>query len=342
MSSTATRAEHARDIHARSMIIDAACPGAYWTDNYEKWLAGGVTCCWVTVAGADSCRTAMTNIAELYRLVREHSDRLLLATTTDDIRRAKEVGKLAVVMQFQGTHPVEYDPNLVELYWRLGVRVVQLAYNQRSPVCDGCEEPGDAGLSTLGRQVVDELNRLGIAVDLSHTGLRASREAIEVSTMPCIVSHANAAVVHSSKRNLPDDLIRAVAANGGVIGLNGFPAFVAAKQRPTLDDLIDHLVHIDALVGSGHVGLGLDYYEASRRMYDKHIANGTWRPESYPPPPWNFPAGIEDPSTLEHLTDRLAQRGFADDEIRGVLGENWIRVLDGVWSSTTTVNGGVP
>lgn len=335
MSSTPTVdvAGHARTLHEQAVVVDATCPGVYWVDNFDKWLSGGATCCFMSVTGADPCRVAVTNIAALHRQIRENSDRLVLATTTGDIRRAKDDGKLAVVMQFQGTHPIEYDLNLVELYWRLGVRVAQLAYNQRSPVCDGCEEPADAGLSSFGHQVVGELNRLGIAVDLSHTGKRASHEAVEVSTSPCIVSHANAAAVHPSKRNLPDDLIQAVTANGGVIGLNGFPAFVAAKQQPTLDDLIDHLVHIDSLAGPGHVGLGIDYYQGSQQDYDKHVADGIWHPDSYPPPPWNFPAGIGDPSTLDRFTERMVQRGYADDEIRGVLGENWMRVLDGIWSN---------
>lgn len=331
MSTTTGTDERAQALHGSSIIVDATCPGVYWTANYSQWIDGGTTCCFVTIASTDSCRVAMTNIASLYRLIRHNQDRLVLATTTGNIRQAKNDGKLAVVMQFQGTHPIEYDPNLVEVYQRLGVRVVQLAYNQRSPVCDGCEEASNAGLSELGIQVVGELNRLGIAVDLSHTGVRASHEAVEVSTSPCIVSHANAAAVHQSKRNLPDDLIRAVVERDGVIGLNGFPAFIGPKPEPTLDDLIDHLVHFDSIAGSGHVGLGLDYYQASRQAYDEHIEHGRWHPESYPPPPWNFPEGIADASTLDRLTDRLVQRGYTDDEVRGVLGENWMRVLDQIW-----------
>jgi membrane dipeptidase len=278
----------------------------------------------------------MANIAKFYKfynLSRQYDGPLVLATTTDDIRQAKADGKLAVVLQFQGTHPIEYDPNLVELYWRLGLRVIQLAYNQRSPVGDGCEEPDNAGLSELGYQVVGELNRLGVAVDLSHTGVRASFDAVAASTQACIVSHANTKAVYDCKRNLSDDLIRAVVERGGVIGLNGFPAFVSDKKSPTLDNLIDHLVHFDTVAGeSGHVGLGLDYYQVPQSVYDENVAQGTWHTDSYPPPPWNFPAGIEDPSTLNRLTDRLVQRGYSDDEIRGVLGENWMRVFNQIWS----------
>jgi membrane dipeptidase len=324
--------DRSRNLHNASIVVDATCPQDYWNENFEQWIAGGATCCVVTVAFTESTRDAVKNIAALYKLLRDNDHRLVLASTTDEIRQAKVNGKLAVVMQFQGTHPIEYDINLVELYARLGVRIMQLTYNQRGPVGDGCEEPGNAGLSVFGRQVVGELNRLGIAVDLSHTGVRTSFDAIEVSTLPCIVSHANCSTLHVSKRNLSDELIRAVAQRGGVIGLNGYPAFVAGKLAPTLDDLIDHMVHIDSIAGPGHVGLGLDYYQCSASTYDKYVSAGIWHPDTYPRPPWNFPAGIEDPSTLDRLTQRLVQRDFTDDEIRGVLGENWMRVLNVIWS----------
>ena len=327
-----TTEDRARSLHRASIVLDGTCPGDHWSENFDQWIVGGATCCVVTVASTESTRDTMKAIAGLYKLLEENSDRLILATTTEEIRQAKLDSKLAVVMQFQGTHPIEYDANLVELYGRLGVRIVQLTYNQRSAVGDGCEEPGNAGLSEFGHKVVSELNRLGIAVDLAHTGVRTSLDAIEASTSPCIVSHANCKSVHESKRNLSDELIRAVTEKGGVIGLNGFPAFVRPKKAPTLDDLIDHMVHIDSLAGSGHVGLGLDYYQCGTTQYEQFLSSGLWHPDSYPPPPWNFPVGIEDPSTLNRLTDRLVQRGYTDDEIRGVLGENWINIFDKIWS----------
>lgn len=324
--------DRSRRLHESSILVDGTCPGDYWALNFDRWLRGGATCCVVTVATTQSCRDTMEEIASFHKLLRDNDDRLVLATTTAEIRQAKLDGKLAVVMQFQGTHPIEYDANLVELYGLLGVRIVQLTYNQRSAVGDGCEEPGNAGLSEFGRHVVGELNRVRIVVDLAHTGERTSLDAIETSTAPCIVSHANCKSVHESRRNLSDELILAVTENGGVIGLNGFPAFVRNKQVPTLDDLIDHLVHIDSIAGSGHVGLGLDYYQCGLSQYEQFLSRGLWHPDSYPPPPWNYPAGIEDPSTLHRLTDRLIERSYTDDEIRGVLGENWMRVFDKIWT----------
>ena len=175
------------------------------------------------------------------------------------------------------------------------MRVVQLAYNRRNPLCDGCEEPRDAGLSVLGRRMIAEMNRLGIVVDVSHTGVASSLEAIEASSAPCIASHSNAAAVHANRRNLPNELVKAIAGGGGVIGMNGFPSFVAASDRPTLDQLIDHIVHIDGLVGPGHVGLGIDFYEGGRAEYEAALASGAWSAENYGPPPYHYPAGLEEP-----------------------------------------------
>lgn len=319
--------------HSDAIVIDGTCPGEHWREAFSSWPSGGASACVVSVAAWESCRETMDRLGEMFRMVRE-SDELRLATSTADIRTAKRDGKLAVVLHFQGTCPFEYDPDLVEVYHRLGVRVVQLAYNVRSPAADGCEEPGNAGLSRFGRQLVAELNRAGIVVDVSHTGHASSMDAAEASTAPCIASHSNAAAVHPSRRNLQDDLIKAIAGGGGVIGVNGFPAFVADTTTPTLDQYIDHMAYIAELVGPDHVAIGLDYTGRNPPMaeYEQLIAAGHWSRESYPPPPWHYPSGLEDASGLPNLTQRLLQRGFSGQDVRGILGENWLRVFDAVWT----------
>jgi membrane dipeptidase len=319
-------------LHAEAIIVDGTCPGGQWRANVDTWLSGGTTCCVLSAGSPFGAMGALYDIADAYKFIRQREE-LRLATTVEQIREAKASGQLAVVLQFQGTQPIEYETALIEAYWRLGVRVVQLAYNRRSPVCDGCEEPNDAGLSVFGRRVVAELNRLGMVVDVSHTGIRSSLEAIELSTAPVIASHSNAASVHQNQRNLPDDLIRAIASSGGTIGMNGWPSFVSADPRPTLDQYIDHMSYIADLVGCEHVALGVDYWNGTQAEYDKHIADGTWHPDNYPPPPWPYPAGMEDASGLPRLTSRMLERGFGPDDVRGILGENLLRVYEKVWTS---------
>lgn len=292
----------------------------------------GTSACVVSVAPWEGCRETMDRLGDLFRLVRQH-DELCLVTDTAGIRAAKRDGKLAVVVHFQGTCPFEYDLDLAEVYYRLGVRVVQLAYNVRSPPADGCEEPGNAGLSRFGRQLVTELNRLGIVVDVSHTGHASSMDAVAASTAPCIASHSKAAAVHAGRRNLADDLIRAIASSGGASGVNGFPAFVAQATAPTLDQYIDHMAYLANLVGPEHVGIGMDYTfrDLPLTTYEQLVADGHWPRESYPPPPWRYPHGLGDACGLANLTLRLLQRGYSQGDVRGILGENWLRVFDAVW-----------
>jgi membrane dipeptidase len=315
---------------AGAVVFDATCPTEYWVEHQHEWSAGGFTGCALSVGGTADARETLFDLGRFLRLIRE-TDRLILATSVSGLRDAASGGDFGIVFHFQGAEPLAYEVDLVEVYWRLGVRVIQLAYNRRNPICDGCEEPRDAGLSLLGRRIVRELNEFGVVVDVSHTGERSALEAVECSSSPCIASHSNAYAVHPNRRNLSDDLIRAIAASGGVIGMNGFPSFVSESARPNLDAFIDHMIYIDELVGSGHVGLGIDYYDGTQSDYEALLAAGIWSAENYGPPPYVYPAGIERPSGLRSLTKRLLERGYDESGVRGILGENWLRVYDQVW-----------
>jgi len=222
----------------------------------------------------------------------------------------------------------------------LGVGVIQLCYNVRNRVGDGCEEPGDAGLSRFGRALVRKLNEAKVVVDCSHTGLRTSLDAVEASSAPVILSHANSHAVHPNGRNVPDELIKAIAATGGIIGTAGFPAFVSGSPRPSLDEMIAHIDHIAQLVGIDHASLGMDYYWAQAgvmedaeavKAYDRMNKAGIWSSENYPPPPHYYPAGIETPRTFQALTESMLRLGYSEQDTRKVLGENWLRIMRAVW-----------
>ena len=325
-----------------AVVIDSACEFDYWRTHLDQWQKGGTTVCVLTVSALGAAREALFAFGRCFEFIRNTP-----GPATRDLGRG-DPGSQGCRRDGRGVplpgHPaLEYEPSLIEAYWRMGLRIVQVAYNRRGVMCDGCEEPQDAGLSKLGEQMLAELNRLGILVDVSHTGWRSALEVIEASTAPVIASHSNAHAVHASTRNIPDEVIKAIAASGGVIGMNGLPFFVAADTAPTLDQFIDHMVHVDSLVGTGHVGLGIDYCRGTQvdddamltmEQYEGLIKAQIWRRETYPPPPFNFPDGLGQggPSGFPKLAERMLERGYTADEVRGVLGENWLRVYGQVWS----------
>ena len=327
----------AAKIHQDAIIIDATCPLASVGNYFEKWIAGGATVIAPTVnRPPEFMRDTMGRLGEWITKLRANRDKLLLITSVEDIFQAKEERKLGVLFHFQGTTPFEKDLNSIEIFYRLGIRMVQLCYNVKDFVGDGCAERTDSGLSEFGVKVIEELNRLGIVVDCSHTGYKTTMEAIELSQKPVIVSHGNANAICDSSRNLKDDQIKAIARNGGVMGLNGYPNFVTKKERATLNDLLDHADYISRLVGVEHLSIGIDYYEGmagvatdeeARTTYAQLVESGTWNPKDYGPPPWHYPEGIEMPDKLPNLTAAFLKRGYSEEDVKKILGLNLIRVF---------------
>jgi membrane dipeptidase len=329
----------ARALHADAVVMDMTCPLMNDPTYWGWWIDGGVTVAAPSVNLGDSIRDTTRFLARWLGHLRRNSDRLLHVLTIDDIHRAKREQKLGILFHFQNTLPFERDLDMLEVFHRLGVRVIQLAYNEKNHVGNGCEERSDDGLSNFGIRAIAEMNRLGIVVDCAHTGLRTTHDALDHSSRPVVVSHGNARAVCDNQRNLPDDLITRIAEQGGLVGLVGFAAFVRRDTpHPTLEDLVDHCDHICALVGSvDAVALGIDYYdgmvgverdpEGALRAYRQRIESGVWNERNYPPPPHHYPKGLDDPSMFANFTVALKRRGYADDDVRKILGGNWLRVL---------------
>ncbi|MDP7546944.1 MAG: membrane dipeptidase, partial [Alphaproteobacteria bacterium] len=288
----------AEALHRDAIIIDATCPLAQGERYLDWWREGGATAIAPTISGmVGNARTGFAMIGGWHRYVRERDDTLIVYQAAD-IERAKREGKLGLILHCQGTTLIEDELDLVDAYQAAGLRVVQLCYNRKNLVGDGAAERTDGGLSYFGVALIERLNKLGMLVDCAHTGHQTSMEAVEVSTAPVIISHANARSVHDNRRNIEDDLIRGVAASGGVIGTVGFPSFLTAQGQPSLDQFIDDIAYKAELVGIDHVGIGIDYYqgqhgvendEDARARYDKLVADGHWRPAEYPPPPYIYP-----------------------------------------------------
>lgn len=324
----------ASDIIRNSVVWESAVG---WTpecldegpEMLERFSASGFSFLSLTI-GADWDRPEPTlrHFAQQRRWFESRADRYRLAESVADIRAAKAEGRTAIGFHFQGAGPLGYDPALVATYYRLGIRWMILAYNTRNPLGDGCHEPGNAGLSMLGKAFVKEMNRVGMMIDASHAGLRSSLDMIELSEKPVVFSHSNARAIRDHERNIGDEQIKAVAARGGVVGVNSIGAFVNPDNSSGVEGLMRHIDHIAQLVGPAHVGLGLDvvfYQDFMTRLFDSGPMMAS---RGYPRPPW---ADVK-PETLPELVDAMLRRGYAEDDVKGVLGENFLRVAAENWT----------
>lgn len=344
-------------LHEESIVVDGCVPTtAYLSDDeYRDHLRrGGVTAANVTAASRVAYSEATRKVQRIRRLVEEHGDKYRLAESASDIRAAADEDRTAITLAFQDTMPIistdrmilEDQLEFLGAFDRLGVRVVQLTYNSLNYVGAGCCERVDPGLSHFGRDLVDEMNRRGILVDLSHCGDRTTKEAIEHSSDPVVFTHAGARELSALTRNKTDEQIAAVADGGGLIAISVFPPTVKSHpethevQEATVHDVLDHVDHVVDVVGVDHVAFGSDMSDEAldSGKTPPYAAYRNFRPEfpeAYGRGPVDryepFPRGLERHTKLKNLTRGLVARGYSDDEIRKILGENFLRVFDAVW-----------
>jgi membrane dipeptidase len=323
--------DRARKVHARSLVWDAhAClplvPGTSMA-ALERHRAAGVTFVSVNV-GMD-----MNPVAQVMRVIAgfrawldAHGDGFLLAGSVADVERAKREGKLAVAFDLEGSVMLADDPAMVRLYRDLGVRQIHLAYNRDNSVGGGCHG-SDIPLTALGREVVEAINEAGLIMDCSHTGYRSSMEIMERSTRPVVFSHSNPRALADHPRNIPDDLIVACAARGGVVGINGIGLFLGDNDASPAR-MARAAAYVADLVGPRHVGIGLDFLH-DRRELDETLAA---HPEQFPPE-LGYGQGMAfmAPERLPEMARELRVLGMSEDEVACVMGGNWLRIARQVW-----------
>jgi len=268
------------------------------------------------------------HVAAVLADIRAHADTMTLIRTVDDALEARKAGKLALTLNLQETNPLDGEVAMVEIFYQLGVRHMLLAYNQKNRVGDGCAERTDAGLSRFGVSVVQEMNRVGMLVDGTHTGYRTTMEAMEVSSAPFIFSHCNAWAVVPHYRNIKDDQIKACAATGGVIGVNGLGEFLDDPRART-ESIFQHLDHMVNLVGPAHVGIGLDYVKNTAGFWNWVRDNpDMWPPVNGKP---HDDTDFGQPEQLGELCELMLSHQYAEDDVHAILGGNFARVAREVW-----------
>lgn len=299
-------------------------PGARLEDTLRRfWMAGADHISLTAAAGSDDHTIALTRLGFLRRELRDLASWVRIASDPAAIRQAKADGLLSVSFHFQSATPFAVDLDLVEAFQGAGVTRAILAYNEGNVFADGCHEDRNAGLTALGRRLLARMDAAGVRVDVSHCSERTSLEAIDAPlALPPIFSHSNARALYDHERNITDGQIRACAQRGGYIGVNGVGMFLGAEGPDLPRVIADHLAHIAGIAGADRVGLGLDFMFLEGSDYGFFQASkGRW-PRGYPDPPWSF----LQPEQLGDLVEALDRRGFKMPEIRGVLGENYLRL----------------
>lgn len=324
---TAEEMKRALDLHREAVIVDSLNASIMSDEYFKKLQKGGVTATNYTIAMMHNMSETVKRILDMQDLVAGESETVVLATSVEDIARAKLEGKTAIMLGFQNIQPLENDLRLLKLYHYLGVRIIQLSYHFRNAAADGGGERMDSGLSLFGISLVKEMNRLGIVVDLAHVGKQSVLEAADTSEDPVIASHSNPRALVDAYQNKTDEEIKAIAEKGGIIGVTAFPRLVSKDpDKCTLDDLLDCIDYIVKLVGANHVGVGLDLAEGwadypptrmSLMKIDKRI--------------YTWPKGIETVTDFPNIAKGLVGRGYSDTEIRKILGENFLRVFKKVF-----------
>lgn len=253
---------------------------------------------------AYSLRTAMEMIEAFYTECEKYPKLVAPVTSHAEIMQANEEGKIAAMLSIEGSDVIEGHIGMLCIYHRLGVRMVGLVHSLRNLLADGvADNRTKGGLSNMGIDAVEELNRLGMIVDVSHLSDAGFWDVMEVSKDPVVASHSNSRAVCAHPRNMTDEMIKALAERGGVMGMNFAPDFVH-KAKPSVATLVDHIDHIVDLVGPEHVGLGSDF-------------------DGIP----STPAGLEDASRMPAVTEELVRREYSEDYIRLILGGNHLRLI---------------
>ncbi len=289
---------------------------------------------------AEHFEGTISNIAAWHHEFDAHPDAFAAVRSLEDIRRAKTQKKVGVIFGFQDTTPYADRLDRVAMFHRLGVRIVQLTYNGSNLVGDGCLVPRDGGLKPYGREVVAKLNELKSLIDLSHVGWETTRQTIAASQSPVACTHSGAAAVTNVPRNKPDDLLRALAQKGGVIGVFMMP-FLRTSGQPAADDFLRHLAHCINVCGEDHVGIGsdlsitpLDLTPEYRKVHADFVKARRAAGISAPGEEenvFNYVPDFNSPRRMEMVAESMARAGHPATRIEKVLGGNWMRLLRDVW-----------
>jgi membrane dipeptidase len=307
-----------------------------WSEQIFRQLReGGVDALHVTIAYHENLRETVLNIERWNRWFEQFPHLIMQGRTGNDVRRARETDRTAIFFGFQNPSPIEDDIGLVEIVHTLGARFMQLTYNNQSLLATGCYEQVDSGITRMGRQVIKEMNRVGLVVDMSHSGEVSTLQAIEHSTRPIAITHANPHAWAPALRNKSDTVLKALGESGGMLGFSLYPHHLKDKSACSLTSFCEMVARTAELIGVGHLGIGSDlcqdqpdsvveWMRMGRFTKEVDYGEGSQAQPGFPP----MPEWFQDSRDFQKVEDGLLAIGFSTKDVADLMGENWLRFFD--------------
>jgi membrane dipeptidase len=321
-------------LHDDLIVIDGLIISRWSRSVFKDMRKGGLTAANCTCSVWEGFAATMRNIAEWKRMLRDNADLITQVYTSADIGRAKREGKTGIILGFQNIAAFEDQLGYIQLFKEVGVGVAQMAYNTQNLVGTGCYESHDPGLSDFGREVVNEMHRVGIMCDLSHVGAKTSEDVILASKKPVAYTHVLPAALKAHPRNKSDNELKFIADHGGFIGVTMFPPFLAKGNDASIEDYVAAIDYVIGIAGEEGVGIGTDFTQDQDGAFFDWLTHD----KGYARKLVNFtevinPQGMRRIGDFPNLTQAMEKAGWPERKIRRVMGENWVRVLNEVWGA---------
>ncbi len=306
---------------------------ANWSEKiFRQMREGGLDAVHVTIAYHETFRETVLNIERWNRWFERYPELIFHGKWAEDVERARDSGRTAIFFGFQNPSPIEDDIGLVEIVHMLGARFMQLTYNNQSLLATGCYEAEDTGITRMGRQVIKEMNRVGLVIDMSHSAERSTLEAMEISERPIAITHANPSSWMPALRNKSDTVLRALARSGGMLGFSLYPHHLKDKSACTPESFCEMVAQTAELMGIDHIGIGSDLCQDQPDSVVEWMRVGRWSKEidygegskdnaGFPPQPDWF----RDNRDFGNIERGLRAAGLTDEDVAKVMGENWLR-----------------
>lgn len=316
------------------LTIDGLQYSNWSREIFEQMREGGVSAVHATLVYHENTRETLSRFGDWNRRFEQHSDLIMPIYEAADIERARETNRVGVFFGAQNCSPIEDDIDMIAVMRRLGLMIMQLTYNNQSLLAAGCYESEDSGVSRFGRQAIEEMNRVGMIIDMSHSSERSTLDALELSSRPVIISHANPESFHPAKRNKSDRVLKAIAESGGLLGFSLYPFHLKDGPDCTLESFCNMVADTADLMGIDHIGIGTDLCQGQPPSVLDWMRNGRWSKQmdfgegnknnaGWPRPLSWFKDNRDFPAIIEGLR----QKGFSETEVEKIMGLNWLNQL---------------